>query len=143
MSAVLLSVRPTFARRLLSGHKTAEVRRRFPAIPAGTDVYVYSSTPERAVVGVFRLSAVHKDSPQKLWERFAEQLDITKAYFSEYLEDRAAAVVVELCLKETWLRPVTLDELRASVGVQPPQSFRYLDTTQERQLRGVALGSES
>ncbi len=77
------------------------------------------------------------------WARFAEQLDITTAYFSEYLEDRAAAFVVELRLKETWPRPVTLDELRAGVGVQPPQSFRYLDTAQERQLRGIALGSES
>lgn len=143
MSAVLLSVKPTFARRLLSGHKTAEVRRRFPAVPPGTDVYVYSSTPERAVVGVFRLSAVHRDSPQTLWERFAEQLDITETYFSEYLEDRAAAVVVELRLKESWPRPVTLDELRAGVGVQPPQSFRYLDAAQERQLRGIALGRES
>lgn len=142
MSAVLLSVKPAFARRLLSGHKTAEVRRRFPSVLPGIDVYVYASTPERAVVGVLRLSAVHRDSPEALWERFATQLDITKSYFSEYVEDREAAVVVELCRKETWLRRVTLEELRAEVGVQPPQSFRYLDAAQVHQLRAIALGGD-
>lgn len=139
MNAVLLSVKPTFARRLLSGHKTAEVRRRFPSVPSGTVVYVYASTPERTVMGAFHLSAVHKDTPEALWERFEAHLDISNEYFNEYLDGRGEAAVIELRLKESWERTVTLEELRAEIGVQPPQSFRYLDAAQESRLRGIAL----
>ena len=58
MSRVLmLSVRPRFARALLAGTKTAEIRRRFPDVPVGTTVVLYSSSPERALLGTMRVSA--------------------------------------------------------------------------------------
>jgi len=138
VSAVLLSIKPRFAVRILSGDKTAEVRRRFPALEPDTVMYLYASTPVRAVVGTLRLEAVHADTPHSLWRRFGPRLDISEEYFTEYLDGRNEAAVVELGVREKWSRPVTLDKLRTVVRVEPPQSFRYLDSAQEGELRKAA-----
>lgn len=138
MTAVLLSVKPQFARRLLSGTKTAEVRRRFPELPSGTVVYLYASSPMRAVIGVLKIRRVHTGTPQWLWPTFGKQLDISKEYFHGYLAGRDAAAVIELQRAEQWERPVALDDLRTGLGVQAPQSYRYLSSELEQALRRLS-----
>ncbi|CAN0590793.1 unnamed protein product, partial [Ectocarpus sp. 12 AP-2014] len=50
---VVLSIRPKYSSRIIAGEKTVELRRRFPAsAPKGTIAYIYSTSPERAMVGV-------------------------------------------------------------------------------------------
>jgi predicted transcriptional regulator len=119
----------------MSGAKTAEVRRRFPALPPNTTVYVYASSPVRAIIGTLRLDAVHVGATTALWQQFGERLDISKAYFDAYLDGRDSAAVVELRPHEGWGRTVSLDELRQHVGLEPPQSFRYLSLAHEALLR--------
>lgn len=138
MKAVLLSVKPQFALRLLSGHKTAELRRRFPALPRGTLVYLYASSPVRAVIGVLRVTQVHTDTPHALWSSFGRQLDITQEYFHAYLTKTEAASVIELQVVERWQRPVALGVLRANVGLHAPQSYRYLTSEHEQALRRLS-----
>ena len=138
VDAVLRSVKPRFARRLLSAHKTAEVRRRFPPLPHGTLVYLYASSPLRAIIGVLRIEAVHADAPEVLWPRYGHQLDITKEYFLEYLEDRGIASVVELQVDERWDHPVSLESMREFAALEPPQSFRYLSADQQDILRSLS-----
>lgn len=138
MTAVLLSVKPTFAMRLLSGHKTAEVRRRFPPLPRGTIVYLYASSPTRALIGVLRIVSVNTASPDVLWSRFGACLDIAEEYFRQYLEEKETATVIEMQVDERWTHPVSLEAMRAGAGVNPPQSYRYLNPEQEQTLRELS-----
>lgn len=141
MTAVLLSLKPTFAARLLSGDKTAEVRRRFPILAAGAVVYVYASSPVCAVLGTLEIDGVHAEHPDRLWERFGTRLDITRDYFDAYLDGRTTGVVLELRPLSTWPAPVPLDDLRSHVQVEPPQSFRYLTPDHTRLLEAVTRRS--
>lgn len=138
MTAVLLSVKPTFALRLLSGEKTAEVRRRFPHLPRGTTVYLYASSPTRALIGVLRIVSVNTASPDALWPQFGVALDIAEEYFRQYLEGKETATVIDMRVDERWTHPVSLDAMRASADVNPPQSYRYLNPEQERTLRELS-----
>jgi predicted transcriptional regulator len=55
-SGIIISIRPEHARNIMAGRKTVELRRRFPAsVLHGTTMLIYSSTPERALVGAVRI----------------------------------------------------------------------------------------
>lgn len=135
--SVLLSVRPEFANALLSGAKTAEVRRRFPSIAAGTILYVYASSPYKQVMGTLRAAAVHRVPPPTVWDRFKQMIGIDRRYLDAYLDGVENASIIEVDMPSIWVRPVTLRELRIHVDVEPPQSYRYLDDLQAAQLESV------
>ena len=133
--AVLLSVKPRFARAILEGRKTVEVRRRFPQVPAGTTVVLYSSSPERAVLGTVRLKRAIRVDPKVVWETFSDEIDIEEDALIEYLAGADASTVLQVEEPETWSQPVTLGRLRELIGVEPPQSFRYLAADQVSAIR--------
>lgn len=138
MNAVLLSLKPNFAERILEGHKTAEVRRRFPNLPPTTRVFIYASSPSRAVLGSFILDAVHVGAPSTLWDQFGARLDINREYFDRYLEGTSSGSVLEVGTAVRWEQPIPLAQLRSAVGIEPPQSYRYLNLEQAAHLRDGA-----
>jgi predicted transcriptional regulator len=133
---VLLSVRPQYAHALLAGTKTAEVRRRFPDLDAGTVLYVYSSSPERQVIGTLRLKAVHQLHPTTVWRRFKRMIGIDQAYLDDYLQGATNAAIVEVDEPQQWAETVTLQQLR-HLGLEPAQSYRYLDPRKAEQLEEI------
>ena len=138
--SVLLSVKPKHAQSLMAGTKTAEVRRRFPDIATGTLIYVYSSSPERAIIGTLRSEAVHRRGPDEVWEQFKGTIDIDERYLDDYLTNAEEAVVVEVSAPKPWNIPIPLAQLRELIGVEPPQSYRYLTKEQATVLEsGVEL----
>lgn len=134
--ALFLSVKPRYARAILEGRKTVEVRRKFPEVPAGTVVVLYSSSPERAVLGTVRLKQTIRVDPSHVWERFSDVIEIDEDALTEYLAGAAASTVLEVEDPETWTKPVSLRSLRMLLGVEPPQSFRYLEPDQVDLIRG-------
>ncbi len=134
MSAILLSVRPVYAAGLLAGTKTAEVRRRFPDQPPGTMIYVYSSSPERAVLGTLRLDAIDRPASADVWLRYRDRIQISRPSLEEYLSDCDEAAILQVSEPTTWQVPVSLIALREVVGIEPPQSFRYLHDHHRRVL---------
>ena len=126
MTTVLLSVRPRYAHAILAGTKTAEVRRRFPPQPAGTTLYLYSSTPDRAVLGTAQLDAIDRPSVDRVWNLYQDQIEIEKAALGDYLSDLEAAAILRMTNVHRWSHSVPLRDLRLRLGIEPPQSFRYL-----------------
>jgi len=135
---VLLSVRPQYAHALLAGTKTAEVRRRFPDLDAGTILYVYSSSPERQVIGTLRLKAVHQLHPTTVWRRFKRMIGIDQAYLDDYLQGASNAAIVEVDEPQRWAGTVTLHQLRSDLCLEPAQSYRYLDQWKAAQLEQIS-----
>jgi predicted transcriptional regulator len=127
VTAILLSVRPVYAAGLLAGTKTAEVRRRFPEQPAGTTIYVYSSTPDRAVVGTLQLDGIDRPAARDVWREYEDRIQISRPSLEKYLANCDRAAVLRVSAPVLWSEPLPLHQLRGLVGVEPPQSFRYLD----------------
>lgn len=137
MTAVLLSVRPRYAHALLAGTKTAEVRRRFPYQPPGTTLYLYSSTPDKAVIGTVQLHAIDRPSVDRVWTLYRDQIEIEKAALGDYLSDLEAAAILRVHNVHRWSHPVPLRDLRLRLGIEPPQSFRYLTDKHVRILEAL------
>jgi predicted transcriptional regulator len=139
VTAILLSVRPRFAHAILDGTKSAEVRRRFPSQPHRATVFLYSSTPERAVLGTVYLDSIDRPRARDVWAQYHDRIAIEEASLNQYLEDVDAAAILRISAPYRWSTPVPLSDLRRLVGVEPPQSFRYLDAAQSETLTLLGL----
>jgi predicted transcriptional regulator len=122
-----MALRPRFAAAILDGTKTVELRRRRIAVPTGSLLVLYSSSPEKALIGTARLDALVADEPDRLWPHVASRAGISHAEYGHYAA--GASVMSALVLTDALRlsRGVTLATLRTACGdFTVPQSYRYL-----------------
>lgn len=131
--SLLLSVHPVYANHILSGQKTAEIRRSRPNISPGSFVYIYASAPSKSIIGVFQVAEIITEPVNSLWRTVNAKALVTKEQFESYLYgiSHAHAILIAHVLK--LVNPISLDYLRLIwPGFRPPQSFRYLSPTDSR-----------
>jgi predicted transcriptional regulator len=139
--AVLISVRPRFANAILDAKKTVELRRIKINVPAGTRFLIYSTSPVMAVIGTAILERVETDTPENLWCRVKDLADVSQDEYAAYFAGATEAVALYLSEPTTLERPISLERLRNSVGIEPSQSFRYLDLAQVDLITPSAVAS--
>lgn len=136
---VVLSIRPQYSDKILSGDKTVELRRRFPvSAPRGAVAYIYSTSPVRAMVGLAEIKNVLKLPVYQIWKNYEEHALIEKDDFNKYFEGLDFGYVLVFDDVRSLSRPIPLAELREQFGFEPPQSYLYA----KRDLR-KALKHES
>lgn len=124
--ALLLSVRPRFAESIITGTKSAEIRRQRPRVQRGTPVVIYATLPAAAVIGTARIAGISSGSPADLWARHREQVGVSREEFDSYLDGAPTAYILILAEAKRLSMPLSLHDLRASADFQPPRSFQYL-----------------
>ncbi len=133
---MVLSIRPKHASRIMAGEKTVELRRRFPvSAPKGTIAYIYSSSPERAMVGHAVIAGVHKLDVEEIWRLYADAACAARVEFDSYFEGLNEGFALEFADVRRYPAPVSLSYLREHAGFQPPQSFLYAKRELKRVLK--------
>jgi predicted transcriptional regulator len=128
---VLLSLRPKFARLILSGQKRAEIRRSSSRIEPGSIALVYASSPQSCLVGAARVESVFRRAPSTTWRRWGCDTGLSKSEFDDYVDGQAQVTTILLGDVVTFSASVSLGALRARW--QPftaPQSYRYVGTSE-------------
>lgn len=123
---VILSVKPSYAYAILSGAKTVELRRKFNEdIPQNSRVLIYASSPIKALVGECRIKKVTKDKPRSMWGKVAIESLISWSAYRTYFAraEHAYAIYLEAPLK--YDIAISLETLRKTYNIDPPQSYRY------------------
>ncbi len=140
--SILLSLRPRFARAILDGSKTVELRRRRVRASPGTRLVLYASAPTMAVVGMARLGAVLTCDADAAWENHGPQLGLNRAELDDYLQGRPACLLfLERVL--TLDEPLSLGDLRHEAPFQPPQSYRFVSESDPSGVRALATTAQS
>jgi len=124
-NALVLSIRPTYVERILSGLKTVELRRRFPRPAANSTALIYSTSPVQAIVGYAIIEEVSQLSLRALWRRFARAADVTREEFDNYfsgVETGCALRLTKVCVFDS---PMHLSDLTRNFKFSPPQSYCY------------------
>jgi predicted transcriptional regulator len=124
--ALVLSLRPRFAKAILDGSKTAELRRQRVGAPPGTRVILYASSPAMAVVGTARISAVESLTPDMAWRHYRHRLGLLRTEFDDYLAGSSVACILSMQGVQSLDAPLPLKQLHHTVRFRPPQSYRYL-----------------
>jgi predicted transcriptional regulator len=124
---VLVSVRPPFAEKILTGEKTVELRRRFPRNGTiGAIALIYSSSPVRAIVAVARIKDVMKLPVSQIWKDHGAAACISKREFDSYFAGLKIGFVILLDSLRPLPNQLKAAELIAQFGIVPPQSYRYV-----------------
>lgn len=123
---VVLSIKPQYSSKIISGHKTVELRRRFPtSAPTGTIAYIYSTSPTMAMVGFAEIKEVIKISTSEIWDKFHDVAYIEKSDFDKYFNGVEEGCVIKFGHVQAFAEPLPLSELRSRFSFEPPQSFLY------------------
>jgi predicted transcriptional regulator len=123
---VVLSIRPRYTSLILEGRKTVELRRRFPQqMPSGTLAFLYSTTPEQALVGTALITKVYKKPIGAIWSKFAKSACVDRGNFEAYFAGLNEGFVLQFENVRSFQRRVGLKELRDRFKFEPPQSFLY------------------
>lgn len=132
---LLLSIQPRFADAILAGTKTVELRRQVPRVAPGDEVLVYSTIPTGAVIGLFTVEEVVKMPLRELWRRSGPVAGVSRGEFNAYFSGLETGVGIHIQRVRRFESPVSLITLRNLwPGFHPPQSFRYLDTSEVEAL---------
>ncbi|PTQ67880.1 helix-turn-helix domain-containing protein [Pseudomonas sp. GV071] len=131
----IISIHPTYSEKILEGKKTVELRRRFPISTArGTKIYIYSTSPVRAIVGCAEISDIIKLPIKNIWEKYSKSAFIKKKDFEAYFQGLTEGYALELKNAQTFETPINLKELRERFNFTPPQSFIYAKQEVRRAL---------
>ncbi len=132
MTIVLLSLKPVFAARILSGEKRFEFRRTRFRRRVVTAALMYSNSTERRIVGAFEIDTIHEAPPARLWTKYCSLAGIDERTFFEYFEgvDRGYAIAISRVHRFI----PAVDPKRASPGFVAPQSFCYLSAREANRL---------
>lgn len=134
--AVLISIRPNYVKKIFSGEKKIEFRRRWPTQPVET-LFIYATAPIQRIVGLAKVVRVTQGTPTQLWN-LAKEIGsgISRRKLFAYLNGSRKGVAIELGK----FKPVPggIDpRLCFGPGFRPPQSYRYL---KEDEILLIKLG---
>lgn len=133
--ALLLSIRPKYATKIFDGSKTVELRRVRPRVISGDLVFVYASSPTKALIGAFEVEKVVAAAPAKLWNEVQKKAGLTQVEFDNYFA--GAEQGYGIFLKRKWLlsKPVPLETLRKrKTKFRPPQSYQYMTLSETTEI---------
>jgi len=126
-NAILLAVRPQYAKKIFEGSKRVELRRVRPKqIKKGDLVMIYISSPIQSIAGAFKVNEIVEKTLLELWDLVYDKAGITQKEFYEYYQGIETGVGI--FFDEIWsLRePIKIQTLQEQgIDFQPPQGFRY------------------
>ena len=80
---LLISIKPEFVEKIISLDKKYEFRRSIFKRPV-EKIFIYSTYPEKKIVGYFEFKEVIKDSPINLWNKFSHVSGTTEEYYHNH-----------------------------------------------------------
>ncbi|WP_342609245.1 ASCH domain-containing protein [Vibrio tritonius] len=121
----LISIKPEFVEKILSGEKLFEYRKAIFKRPGVQSVVIYSTMPEGKIVGEFTIEQILAKHPEELWEQTKQASGINKKFFDEYFSNREMAYAIEI--KDLTIYKEPIDPYKRDCAFKAPQSFKYLD----------------
>jgi predicted transcriptional regulator len=128
----LMSIKPEYANAIFDGTKLVEFRKQ-PFKRSVRYIIVYSSSPEKKILGYFELGDIDVRNPRTLWKLYRDVGSIKYSDYSSYFGDRKIGVALHVKKVFRLDQPVSLNQLRRNL--KPPQSYCYVGVKYFEKLR--------
>jgi predicted transcriptional regulator len=142
---LLVSMKPQYAERILAGTKLIEIRKRFSGKWVGCKAILYSSSPQRALVGEATVRSITSGCPTDIWARFGNSIGCSSKDFKAYVGSAKEISAIELDEIFPYRQPIGLSQISRLLGenLRPPQSYcdLRLDKGQRPWARAVSVAS--
>ncbi|MBU4175504.1 MAG: ASCH domain-containing protein [Actinobacteria bacterium] len=121
---VLLSVRPRYAKEIITGRKKYEFRKTIFKNEETRKVLIYATSTIKKIIGCFEVGEIIEGSPHAVWKRCKEYAGISWEEYYSYFAQSQTAYAIEI-VKFLTFEPY-IDPYQILAGFAPPQSFYYL-----------------
>lgn len=122
---VLMSIKPEFVDRIISGEKSYEFRRVLYKRNDISRIVVYASSPVCRIVGEIEVASLLTDTPESLWQKTKDKAGISEQFFFAYFSGRDKANAIEVKAFHPYDEHIKLKDKYPSLV--PPQSFCYVE----------------
>lgn len=119
----ILSVKPEYAMKLLSGEKLYEYRKTVFRRPV-EKVYIYASSPICMIVGEFRIDDVLEATPNELWASTRSASGVTRSFFFRYFKGKKKAYAIKV--KDVVSYAIPLSPYTVQEDFKAPQNYIYV-----------------
>lgn len=134
--SIILSIKPCFSDQIYLLNKPLELRKRLGKyFTVGSTLYIYSSSPVKAITGTAEVEAVERLTVEFIKRNYLKLACIDEADFDRYYQGHNEGSILWLKNVRKFKKSIALDELRR-YGFTPPQSFSYLKGDLEALVRG-------
>ena len=120
---VLLSIKPKYADKIIEGEKKFEFRKTRLCKERIDDIYIYSSSPVKKIIGKITINKILEGHPKKIWELCHKYSGLTEEEFFSYFAGKEIAFALVIEEVEQFNEPI--DPYAKFDGFMPPQSYRY------------------
>jgi predicted transcriptional regulator len=121
---ILLSIKPEYANKILSGEKKYEFRRKIHKNQSVKTIIIYATKPIGKVIGEFSIKEIHSGHPILLWEQTKKFAGIEYPLFNRYFEGCSVGYAIEVKKIIKYANPMDLSDFIES-GIAP-QSYTYI-----------------
>lgn len=124
MREIVLAIKPKWAKLILAGEKTVEIRRRIWRGTEPVKLLLYASAPVSAVVGEVMVSlAIQVKAQPEYVDKFAPESRLSADEAKAYIKGANWVWAVHLENPVQYIRPRSLE----GYGItRPPQNFCYV-----------------
>jgi predicted transcriptional regulator len=121
---LFLPVKPRWAKLIMSGKKTLELRKRLPTRGYGNQCVIYASSPQCEIVG----TCVFVDCGRivTLDNDLLDRACVTRSEYDAYFGQGEGHAIV-LSSPHVFMHGISLATMRERWKLEPPQQWRYID----------------
>lgn len=123
---ILLSIKPCFVEKILTGEKQYEFRKRLFKQDVDT-VIIYACMPIGKIVGEFTVEKTLEEKPLDLWAKTKECAGISKKFFLDYFKGKSTGCAIKIDEFRQYDKPV--NPKVAIKNFIAPQSYQYIDNS--------------
>ena len=120
---VLLSIKPEYAEKILSGEKRYEFRRALFKNPEIKKVVIYATSPIKKVIGEFDIECILTLELEDLWRKTKKYSGIDKEFYDQYFEGKERGHAIKVKKVKRYKRYLELENYNVKCA---PQSFAYV-----------------
>lgn len=139
--AVIISLHPEHANKILSGKKKLEFRRVWSKQQVNA-VVIYATSPIKKIVAISYVKQVHIGTKNKLWE-LAKSIGggLSRSALRNYFEGKKYGFAIEF--KSVAPIKPALSPTLCFKKFSPPQSFSYLSIDDLKKIEGYAMNQQN
>ena len=132
-NSLVFSIKPVYIDKILSGEKSIEIRRKFSKKWLGEKVSLYSSSPDKALVGYAIIKNIIVDMPSTIWEKFNKNIGVNKQEFDRYTSDMDKIFAIFLDNVHAYQNIIPLSQISHLIkkDLTPPQSYYSLSKNKD------------
>ncbi len=125
---LIISVKPKYAKKILSGNKTIELRKCSPQrVSENNYVVLYVTNPIMEIWGIYKIKNILSDEVDLFWNKYNKNLGVSKnEYYSYYINSKKAFGIELEEVKKLDEYSIKLIDIKKMIpSFSPPQTYKY------------------